>query len=152
MKAEDFRIGQTLRDKGIRACERRLDSAETEEFVDGGRDEHVRLPQCGFVLGPAGRRAPKRTFSRLGTLMAPAVDTVGEVRAGPGENGRGLTELRTDDADAKSNLPLFQQLERREEVLGVLIVLPAGRPEDSQRSGLPFAPLDRHRDARRMNG
>ena len=59
---------------------------------------------------------------------------VGQVLTGPGEDLRDLAELLADDADPKGDLAVFEPLDRLEELLGILVMLPAGCPEDSQRA------------------
>jgi hypothetical protein len=76
---------------------------------------------------------------------------VGERRTGLSENGRSITELLADHAEAKEGPPLFEELQRREELLGVLVVLPACGPEYPQRTRRPHAACGHRVDSRWEN-
>ena len=107
LESEYLRVGETVGHERIGSGECRLHGAEAKELVRCRRDEDIRFEQGGLIGGPVRRGVPKRDESRLGSLVAPAVDVLGEALAGAGEDLRDLAELLADDADPKRDLPVF---------------------------------------------
>ena len=65
------------------------------------------------------------------------------------EAGRRVEELLADDAHAEADAARFQERERLEERVGILVVLPPRGPEDSDRPRRPGPAFARLRDAGR---